>query len=331
VTLTRIDVVDADGDGSADDSVASFHSNNPVGTHDQDDLGSITFIDHVLTSGEVEIFDGIFAGVLQPEDTNLFPGTTSSGADAPVFVSKPNLIGKMQMMEMEGHDNPPPYYSVDQLSEKQSKIYRFSAEDPNGLPLTYSISGEDASGLKITPTGTLYAPMGLNGLGASADGDGRFSVDVTVTNSSGASSVMHFDFRVDYLRPEVDESQDDDGPIFLLDSYDIETSIEETIASSNESRLIKQFVALDANGDAVSYLLSGEDAASDSFVFDTATGTLEASVDLDQLGMSADGDGNFEFVVTAIDGHGNTTDLQYTFNLQEADMSMMYLSDLDLS
>jgi len=67
VALDRIETLDADGDGAADDSIAFFYSEQGgAGAHQGDALGSVTFIDHLIAESEIQISTRVFFGVEDP-------------------------------------------------------------------------------------------------------------------------------------------------------------------------------------------------------------------------------------------------------------------------
>jgi Ca2+-binding RTX toxin-like protein len=67
VTLADIQRIDADDDGRRDDSVAHFYSEQGgAGAHQDDELGSVTFIDYQISAAEIDINRGVFYGVEDP-------------------------------------------------------------------------------------------------------------------------------------------------------------------------------------------------------------------------------------------------------------------------
>jgi hypothetical protein len=69
VTLRSATMIDADRDGRADDTLLSFYSEQGgAGAHQDDDLGSVTFLNARIEAADVDINKNVFYGVESPFD-----------------------------------------------------------------------------------------------------------------------------------------------------------------------------------------------------------------------------------------------------------------------
>lgn len=65
--LRSASIVDADQDGQLDDTILNFYSNQPNGgAHDEDDLGSVSFLNVQWDASDVTTNAGVFYGVTAP-------------------------------------------------------------------------------------------------------------------------------------------------------------------------------------------------------------------------------------------------------------------------
>ena len=184
-------------------------------------------------------------------------------------------------------ENDPPVFTSDavvNVAENQTAAYRAVAADGEGDPLTFSLSGTDASRFTInTTTGEVRfseAPDFEN----PGDADGDNVYDIIVTASDGANSAE----RAVAIRV----TDENDPPVFTSDA---------AVSVAENQTAAYRAVAADADGDPLSYRLSGTDAA--RFTIDTTTGEVRFSEapDFENPG-DADGDNVYDIIVTASDG-----------------------------
>ena len=163
-------------------------------------------------------------------------------------------------------ENEPPVFTSDaavSMAENQTAAYMALATDADGDPLSYSLSGTDAARFMIDP----------------ATGAVRFiaSPDFENPDDAGGNNVY------------------DNDPIF---SSGNSAAVAENLGVDS---VVYRAMATDADSDALSYSLSGTDAA--LFMIDPATGAVRfrAAPDFEAPG-DAGGDNVYDIMVTASDG-----------------------------
>lgn len=201
--------------------------------------------------------------------------------------------------------NPPVFSSSTTASVDENvsgTVYTATATDADGNTVTYSISGgADASLFSInSSTGavTFNAPPDFENPGDSgADND----YVITVRASDGTNTT---DQTVTISVGDLDEA-----PAF--------TSAASVGVAENTAGVVYTAEAADPEGEAVTYALSGTDAA--LFTIDAATGAVSfvAAPDFESP-ADADGDNNYEITVTASDG-SLTTDQSVTITVTGVD------------
>ena len=188
------------------------------------------------------------------------------------------------------NDNPPIFTSPDSASvaENQTLAYTAVAADADGGAPTYSLSGTDASLFTIDPTTgdvSFITPPDFENPG---DASGNNVYDIVVTASDGSNDTNQ---AVAITVTDVN----DNPPIF--------TSAASASVAENQSAdtVIYTAMATDADGDDLSYSLSGTDAA--LFMIDATTGEVRfiEAPDFEAPG-DTDGDNVYDIVVTASDG-----------------------------
>ncbi|MDB2596478.1 Ig-like domain-containing protein [Pseudomonadales bacterium] len=124
------------------------------------------------------------------------------------------------------------------IAENTSAVGTFKATDADGDALTYSLSGTDAGKFSISSTGELK-------LEAAADYEGQSSYSLTISVSDGSETV----------------SED----LTIAITNVIETApaltLPATISIAENTSIVTQAVATDSEGSAITYALSGADAA----------------------------------------------------------------------
>ena len=198
------------------------------------------------------------------------------------------------------NDNTPSFTSADSVSvaENQrvdSAVYRAVATDADGDPLSYSLSGTDAARFTINPATGAVRFAASPDFENPDDAGGNNVYDITVTASDGDNSTNHdVAIRVTNVN--------DNTPSF--------TSATSAGVTENQrvDSVVYTAMATDADGDALSYSLSGTDAA--LFTIDPTTGAISfiAPPDAENPG-DADRDNVYDIVVTASDGPNRTNQL----------------------
>ena len=162
-------------------------------------------------------------------------------------------------------------------------IYRVTATDADGDPLTYSLSGTDANRLNIDAQGAIRfnsAPDYESPL----DADGNNVYDLLVTVSDGVNTASQ--------EVSITVNNTNESPTI--------TSGVPTSVAENTTGVIYTVTATDAEGDAIAYSLSGTDA--NQFNID-AQGAIRFNSAPDyEAPVDADGNNVYELSVTASDG-----------------------------
>ena len=194
---------------------------------------------------------------------------------------------------VEFNDNTPIFTSAAtvRVAENQTVAYRAVATDADGDTLSYSLSGTDAALFTIDPATGVVSFIAPPDFEAPGDNGGDNVYNIVVTASDGANST---DQAVAITVTDVDE--DGSAPIF--------TSAATASVAENQTAVYTA-QATDADGDPLSYSLSGTDAA--LFTIDPATGVVSfiAPPDFEVPG-DAGGDNVYDIVVTASDGPNRT-------------------------
>ena len=189
------------------------------------------------------------------------------------------------------NDNTPSFTSpaaVD-VAENQRLAYTATATDADGDTLTYNLSGTDAALFTIDPNTGVVSFNNAPDFEAPGDdgGDNVYNIDVTATDGTND--------RTQAVAITVTNVNDSD-PVF---------SSPATASAAENQRLASTTVATDADGDTLSYSLSGTDAA--LFTIDPATGVVSFRTPPDfEMPGSADGDNVYNITVTASDGDNST-------------------------
>ena len=196
------------------------------------------------------------------------------------------------------NDNAPVFSSpaTASVAENQRSAYTAVATDADGDPLTYSLSGTDAALFTIDPATGVVSFMTAPDFEAPGSADGDNVYDITVTASDGDNSAEQ---AVQAVAITVtDENEVGSVPVF--------TSPDSASVEENQT-MAYTAMATDADGDSLTYSLSGTDAA--LFMIDATTGVVSfiEAPDFEVPG-SADGDNVYEIIVTASDNTGGTTD-----------------------
>ena len=184
------------------------------------------------------------------------------------------------------NDNTPSFISPDSASvaENQTAAYTAMATDADGDPLTYGLSGTDAALFTIEPSTGVVSFLVPPDFEDPDDADGNNVYDITVTASDGDNST-NYDVAITVT------NVNDNTPSF--------TSPDSANVAENQTAAYTA-IAADADGDDLTYRLSGTDAA--LFTINAATGVVSfmEAPDFENAG-DADGDNVYNITVTASD------------------------------
>ena len=188
-------------------------------------------------------------------------------------------------------ENDPPIFTSDaavSVAENQTAAYTALATDADGDPLSYSLSGTDAARFMIDPATGAVRFIASPDFENPDDAGGNNVYDITVTASDGDNSTNQ-DVAITVM------NVNDNDPIF---SSGNSAAVAENLGVDS---VVYRAMATDADSDALSYSLSGTDAA--LFMIDPATGAVRfrAAPDFEAPG-DAGGDNVYDIMVTASDG-----------------------------
>ena len=212
-------------------------------------------------------------------DITVTASDGTSSADQAVMVTLNNL-----------NDNSPVFTSGDAASFDENAtgvVYTAAATDADGDTVTYSLSGTDASLFAID------ANTGEVTFNSPPDYETQSSFDITVTASDGTNAT-------DQAVTVTLNNLNDNSPVF--------TSGASASFDENATGVVYTAAATDADGDTVTYSLSGTDAG--LFSIDENTGEVTFNSAPDYEG----GQTSFDVTVTASDGT-NATDQAVTITL----------------
>ncbi len=170
----------------------------------------------------------------------------------------------------------------------------FSATDPNGDRLTYSLGGPDAASFRIgKKTGQLRTREPLD-----YETKNTYFLTITASDGNGGEATLIVTIAVQGNRP----------PVFTAGNTLIVSVPENTTPGEKISTLI---VATDADGDPLRYSLGGPDAA--SFRIGKKTGQLRTHTPLNlenPLSLHT-----YFLTITASDGNGGEASINVTINV----------------
>ena len=194
------------------------------------------------------------------------------------------------------NDNAPVFTSpaTASVEENQTAAYTALATDADGDPLTYSLSGTDADLFTIDPaTGVVSfneAPDAENP--DDANGDNVYDIVVTASDNTGGTPDTTQAVAITVT------GVNDNAPVFTSPAT---ASVEENQTAAYTA------LAMDGDGDPLTYSLSGTDAG--LFTIDPATGVVSFNEAPDAENPDdANRDNVYDIIVTASDNTGGTTD-----------------------
>ena len=182
------------------------------------------------------------------------------------------------------------------------------ADDPNGDKLTYSLSGNDAGSFMIgLSDGQISAKMKLD-----REAKSSHMVKVTATDPDGADASIDVTITVNNVdeAPEITRTDalTNQAPTFPSAATTREVA-EKTVAGADIGAPVE---ATDADNDALTYALSGTDAA--SFDLISATGQLQTKAALDYETKAT-----YSVTVTASDSGGLSDSIDVTITVTDVD------------
>ena len=194
------------------------------------------------------------------------------------------------------NDNAPAFTSpaTASVEENQTAAYTAVAMDADGDDLSYSLSGTDAGLFTIDPaTGVVSfneAPDAENP--DDANGDNVYDIVVTASDNTEGTPDTNQSVAITVT------GVNDNAPIFTSPAT---ANVEENQTAAYTA------VAMDGDGDPLTYSLSGTDAA--LFTINAATGEVSFNEAPDAENPDdANGDNVYDIVVTASDNTEGTTD-----------------------
>ena len=195
------------------------------------------------------------------------------------------------------NDNTPSFTSATSVSVAENQrvdsvVYRAVATDADGDPLSYSLSGTDAARFTIDPTTGAVRFTASPDFENPGDADGDNIYDIVVTASDGTNSAEQ--------PVAITVTNINDNTPSFTSATSVSVAENQTVNS-----VVYRATATDADGDALSYSLSGTDAA--RFTINPATGAVRftASPDFENPG-DAGGNNVYDITVTASDGDNST-------------------------
>ena len=189
------------------------------------------------------------------------------------------------------NDNPPAFTSpaTARVAENQVAAYEAAAADADGGPPRYSLSGTDAALFTIDANTGAVSFRAAPDFEAPGDAGGDNVYDIIVTASDGANST-------EQPVAITVTNENDNPPAFTSPA---------TVRVAENQVAAYEAAAADADGDPLSYSLSGTDAA--LFTIDANTGVVsfKTAPDFETPG-DAGGDNVYDIIVTASDDTNST-------------------------
>ena len=210
------------------------------------------------------------------------------------------------------NDNAPvfPSPATANAQENQVAAYEAAAADADGDPLNYSLSGTDAALFTIDANTGVVSFRAAPDFEAPGDDDGDNVYDIIVTASDDTNST-------DQNVAITVTNENDNIPAFTSPAT----------ANAQENQVAAyEAAAADADGDPLSYSLSGTDAALFTIDADTGVVSFRAAPDFEAPG-DADGDNVYDIIVTASDG-ANSTEQPVAITVTD-EYDLIPLSSLD--
>ena len=198
--------------------------------------------------------------------------------------------------------------STNEAADNVGRPVTATDPDPNEDALTYTLGGPDKDSFTVTGDGQIEV-----GAGTMLDYETRTSYMVTVMaeDSFGASASIALTIMVTDVdeKPEIMRAPDANVAPEFASATTSRTVAENTVAGEDISNPV---AANDANGDALTYALSGTDAA--SFDIGSATGQLMTKAALDYEAKAT-----YSVTVAASDSGGLSDSIDVTITVTNVD------------
>ena len=322
ITETNVDENRAPTFTEGDDTTRSIIENTAAGTNigsavSATDLDTDDTLTYTLGGTDASSFDIVdISGQLQTKAALDFE--TKDSYTVTITVSDGNggedIITVAISITNDTTENNPPVFtdgtsttrSVEENTEAGTNVGNpVSATDKDDDTLIYSISGTDAASYRLnSSTGQIITVAPLNYERNPSD-----SVTITVTDGNGGSDSIAVTIEITDIRHEISEQKgDNNAPVF--DEGDSTTRDVEQ-GTRSPTYIGKPIRAMDADGDDLTYTLSGTDAA--SFTIDNSTGRLITSAALDYETKAS-----YSVTVTVYDGEGGSDTISVTIRVTVA-------------
>ncbi|MBY6142227.1 FG-GAP repeat protein [Leisingera daeponensis] len=247
----------------------------------------------ILSSDQYEIIDG---NIEIPREELSALGVDEVSLDGGFFAGSGAVaLGGIALASGSSEpktDNAPGFTSggAASVAENQTAAYTAAAADVDGDAVSYTLSGTDAALFDIDANTGAVTFKSAPDYENPSDADGDNVYDIVVTASSGGQSATQ---AVAVTVTNVN----DNAPGF--------TSGGAASVAENQTAAYTA-AAADADGDAVSYTLSGTDAALFDIDANTGAVTFKSAPDYENP-SDADGDNVYDIVVTASSGGQSAT------------------------
>ena len=181
-----------------------------------------------------------------------------------------------------------------------------SATDDDNDTLTYSLGGTDATSFSIdSSSGQLRTSATLD-----YETEDSYSVTITVSDGNGGSATINVTLNI----TDVDKAPDNNAPVFTEGESAARSVAENTGSGVDIGSAVS---ATDADGDTLSYALSGTDAS--LFSIDSSSGQLQTSAALDY-----ESEPSYSVIVTVSDGKGGSATINVTISVTNVNESPVF-------
>ena len=257
------------------------------------------------------------------------PGDSGGGNDYEVTVTATDTSNATDTVEVtitvNDVDEPPTISGADSRTHPENSgeaVGTYTAADPEGLGISWSVAGDDGGDFSIGGGVLRFkTPPDFEGP-ADANGDNVYQVTVTAADPAGNTGGLSVAVRV----TNVSETSGGGGsgggsgappPTPLPNSAPVFSGGESAVISVPENTPAGENIgtplgAQDADGDALTYSLSGADAG--AFAVDAASGQLRTGSPLDYEAKSS-----YTVIVAVSDGRGGRDSIVVTIVVTDVD------------
>jgi len=239
ITLNITDVDDEAPEFTSSNTFSADENQTSIGTvtaTDADNLETSSTITFVVSGSEIVIdSDGVLTFASPPDyETKTSYTTTITASDGASNSSTQSITVNINNL----NDNYPAFTSTTNFSvdENQTAIGTVVASDADGDNITYSISGSEI---------TIDSATGVISFTTAPDYETKTSYAATVTSSDGTNSTTQ-DITVSI------NNLNDNSPIFTSDA---------TFSAAENQTAIGTAAVTDADGDSISFSVSGSELA----------------------------------------------------------------------